>query len=61
MHATQAALIAMRPDGAVVAMVGGRDYTDGEFNRAAQAERQPGSCVQAVRLLRGAASRLHSR
>jgi len=43
MHATQAALVAMRPDGAVLAMVGGRDYADSEFNRATQAKRQPGS------------------
>jgi penicillin-binding protein 1A len=42
-HATQAALIAMRPDGAVVAMVGGRDYADSQYNRAVQAQRQPGS------------------
>lgn len=42
-HATQAALIAMQPDGAVVAMVGGRDYADSQYNRAVQAERQPGS------------------
>jgi penicillin-binding protein 1A len=42
-HATQAALVAMRPDGAVVAMVGGRDYSDSQFNRVTQAERQPGS------------------
>lgn len=43
MHATQAALVAMRPDGAVVAMVGGRDYSESQFNRAVQAKRQPGS------------------
>ena len=43
MHATQAALVAMRPDGAILAMVGGRDYADSEFNRATQAKRQPGS------------------
>jgi penicillin-binding protein 1A len=42
-HATQAALIAMRPDGAIVAMVGGRDYNESQYNRAVQAERQPGS------------------
>ncbi|HZR85868.1 MAG TPA: PBP1A family penicillin-binding protein [Bradyrhizobium sp.] len=42
-HATQAALVAMRPDGAVVAMVGGRDYTESQYNRAVQAQRQPGS------------------
>jgi len=42
-HASQAALVAMRPDGAVVAMVGGRSYADSQYNRAVQAERQPGS------------------
>lgn len=39
----QAALVAMRPDGRVVAMVGGRDYGKSPFNRATQARRQPGS------------------
>lgn len=39
----QAALVAMRPDGEVVAMVGGRDYGASPFNRATQARRQPGS------------------
>jgi penicillin-binding protein 1A len=33
----------MRPDGRVVAMVGGRDYAKSAFNRATQARRQPGS------------------
>ncbi len=41
--ASQAALIAMTPDGAVVAMVGGRDYRQSQFNRAVTAMRQPGS------------------
>ena len=41
--ATQAALVAMRPDGAVVAMVGGRGYSQSQFNRAVTAQRQPGS------------------
>jgi penicillin-binding protein 1A len=40
---SQAALVAMTPDGAVVAMVGGRDYKASQFNRAATAMRQPGS------------------
>jgi penicillin-binding protein 1A len=40
---TQAALVALRPDGAVLAMVGGRDYSQSEFNRAVDAMRQPGS------------------
>src|SRR5690349_730913 len=39
----QAALVAMRPDGRVVAMVGGRNYGDSPFNRVTQARRQPGS------------------
>lgn len=43
---SQAALVAMRPDGAVVAMVGGRDYDESQFNRAADAQRQPGSAFK---------------
>ena len=39
----QAALVAMAPDGAILAMVGGRDYNESQFNRAVQAKRQPGS------------------
>ena len=39
----QVALVSMRPDGRVVAMVGGRDYAKSSFNRAVQARRQPGS------------------
>jgi penicillin-binding protein 1A len=39
----QVALVAMRPDGRVVAMVGGKDYSKSPFNRATQARRQPGS------------------
>jgi penicillin-binding protein 1A len=39
----QIALVAMRPDGRVVAMVGGKDYARSPFNRATQARRQPGS------------------
>lgn len=45
-HASQAALVAMRPNGAVVAMVGGRDYARSQYNRVAQAERQPGSAFK---------------
>jgi penicillin-binding protein 1A len=41
--AAQAALVAMKPDGSVVAMVGGRNYGKSAFNRAVQAKRQPGS------------------
>jgi len=39
----QAALVAMAPDGAILAMVGGRDYAESQFNRVTQAKRQPGS------------------
>ncbi len=39
----QVALVAMRTNGEVVAMVGGRDYQASAFNRATQAQRQPGS------------------
>ena len=39
----QVAMIAMRPDGEVVAMIGGKDYARSPFNRATQARRQPGS------------------
>jgi penicillin-binding protein 1A len=45
-RASQAALVAMRPDGAVVAMVGGRDYAASQFNRAVDAQRQPGSAFK---------------
>jgi penicillin-binding protein 1A len=46
-HAGQAALVAMTPDGAVRAMVGGRDYSgSGGFNRATDAVRQPGSAFK---------------
>jgi penicillin-binding protein 1A len=42
----QAALVAMRRDGRVVAMVGGRSYKASPFNRATQARRQPGSAFK---------------
>jgi penicillin-binding protein 1A len=43
---SQGALVAMRPDGAVLAMVGGRDYRTSQFNRAVEANRQPGSAFK---------------
>lgn len=43
----QAALVALRPDGAILAMVGGRDYDQSQFNRVTQARRQPGSLFKA--------------
>ncbi|HET7282096.1 MAG TPA: PBP1A family penicillin-binding protein [Sphingomicrobium sp.] len=40
---TQGALVSIDRDGAVRAMVGGKDYVTSIYNRATQAERQPGS------------------
>ncbi len=40
---TQGALVAIDRDGAVRAMVGGKDYVSSIYNRATLAERQPGS------------------
>ena len=45
-NVTQGALVAMTPDGAVRAMVGGRNYSDSQFNRAVTAKRQPGSAFK---------------
>ena len=42
----QAAIVAMRPDGRVVAMVGGKNYAESPFNRVTQARRQPGSAFK---------------
>jgi penicillin-binding protein 1A len=42
-HAKQAAAVLMDVDGSVRAMVGGRDYGASQFNRATDAQRQPGS------------------
>ena len=44
----QVALVAMTPGGAVCAMVGGRSYTESQFNRATQALRQPGSAFKPI-------------
>jgi penicillin-binding protein 1A len=42
----QGALVAIDRDGAVRAMVGGRDYVSSIYNRATQAQRQPGSAFK---------------
>jgi penicillin-binding protein 1A len=42
----QVAVVAMRPDGRVVAMLGGTNYRQTPFNRAVQAKRQPGSAFK---------------
>jgi penicillin-binding protein 1A len=41
--AEQASVVVMEPNGAVRAIVGGRDYGQSQFNRATDAARQPGS------------------
>ena len=50
---TQAAFLAMTPDGAIRAMVGGKDYNTSRFNRATQAYRQPGSAFKPFVYLAG--------
>jgi penicillin-binding protein 1A len=42
----QGAIVALSPDGAVRAMVGGRNYAESQFNRAVAAKRQPGSAFK---------------
>lgn len=42
----QGAAVIMSPDGAVRALVGGRDYAKSQFNRATEARRQPGSAFK---------------
>jgi penicillin-binding protein 1A len=55
--AKQGAAVLMDVDGAVRAMVGGRDYSESQFNRATDAMRQPGSSfkpyVYATALMNG--------
>jgi penicillin-binding protein 1A len=43
---SEAAVVVMKTDGAVSAMIGGVDYQDSVFNRATQAHRQPGSAFK---------------
>jgi penicillin-binding protein 1A len=43
---SEAAVVVMKPDGAVSAMIGGVDYLDSVFNRVTQAHRQPGSAFK---------------
>ena len=43
---SQGALVALDPNGAVKALVGGRNYADSQFDRAVAAKRQPGSAFK---------------
>ena len=42
----QGAFVAMTPQGAVRALVGGKNYAESQFNRAVAAKRQPGSAFK---------------
>lgn len=56
-HFSQAAVVALAPKGEVLAMVGGANYQQSQFNRAVKALRQPGSafklCVYLAALQHG--------
>ncbi|MEY3552520.1 MAG: hypothetical protein RL735_868 [Pseudomonadota bacterium] len=43
---TQAALVSIDPNGQIKALVGGRNYSESQFNRAVSARRQPGSAFK---------------
>jgi penicillin-binding protein 1A len=47
-NVSEAALITLAPNGAVLALTGGRDYRQSQFNRATQALRQPGSAFKPI-------------
>ena len=42
----QMALVSMNLDGEVIALIGGKDYSNSQFNRVTQALRQPGSAFK---------------
>ncbi len=45
----QGAFVCLNPqNGHILAMIGGRDYAESEFNRATQAKRQPGSVFKPI-------------
>ena len=46
--ASEAAIVLLAQDGAIRAMAGGRDYLESQFNRAIQAQRQPGSAFKPI-------------
>ncbi|HEY5046981.1 MAG TPA: PBP1A family penicillin-binding protein [Rhizomicrobium sp.] len=46
LHASEGAIVAMTPQGAIRAMVGGRSYSQSPFNRVTDALRQPGSAFK---------------
>jgi penicillin-binding protein 1A len=50
---SQGALVALDPNGAIRALVGGRSYADSQFDRAVAAKRQPGSAFKPFVYLAG--------
>jgi penicillin-binding protein 1A len=52
-NVSQAALVAVAPDGSVRALIGGANYHDSSYNRAYQAKRQPGSAFKPIIYLAG--------
>lgn len=57
-NVSEAAFLAMKPNGAIRAMVGGATFAKSQFNRATQAERQPGSAFKLFVYLAGLESGL---
>jgi penicillin-binding protein 1A len=57
----EAAAVLMENDGAVRAMVGGRDYGQSQFNRAVHALRQPGSSFKVFVYATALGKRLHAK
>jgi penicillin-binding protein 1A len=53
LNVEQGAVVVLGTDGAVRVMVGGKDYSDSQFNRATQALRQPGSAFKPFVYLAG--------
>ncbi|MGN0929142.1 MAG: transglycosylase domain-containing protein [Alphaproteobacteria bacterium] len=43
---SQVAMVVMNTDGNILAMIGGKDYTQSQFNRTNQMKRQPGSAFK---------------
>ncbi|MGY9106366.1 MAG: transglycosylase domain-containing protein, partial [Alphaproteobacteria bacterium] len=52
-NVSEAAFLSMTPNGAIQAMSGGADYGHSQFNRATQAQRQPGSAFKLFVYLAG--------
>ena len=45
-NASQAAFVAMSPSGEIMALVGGKDYVESQYNRVVKSKRQPGSAFK---------------